>query len=155
MKSNLFKIVCYIALPIVLWVLVVSNFGVSINLSNSTPYQIFIVHKHVLPKGVGEYIVFDAPNNGRYDKPFVKKVGGVAGDEVTRKERGYYVNGSYIGDAKTHSQDGQKANLGPVGVIPEGKYFVYLESKDSYDSRYREVGWVDSSNIRGVAYPIY
>lgn len=138
-----------------LFVYITSLFWVlALNHTESLPYKLFLIRKDALPEK-GQYAVFKAPSNGRYNQPFIKRVGGTEGDIVARDGRGYYVSGKYIGDAKEFSKAGEPTKLGPVGVIPEGSYFVYTNNKDSYDSRYEEIGWVKSSDILGVAYPIY
>jgi conjugal transfer pilin signal peptidase TrbI len=70
---------------------------------------------------------------------------------VEARGRSFHVAGRYIGEAKTHSQDGQPAPRGPVGLIPPGHYFLYTPHKDSLDSRYSMIGWVPQRQILGVA----
>ena len=140
--------------PIALLYMISLFWMIAINQTGSLQYTLFLVRKSVLPVK-GQYIIFRAPGNGLYNKPFIKLVGGVEGDAVTRDGYSYYVNGKYIGKAKEFSKSGNPVKLGPVGDIPQGNYFVYTNNKDSYDSRYEEIGWVKSSNIIGVAYPIY
>ena len=86
---------------------------------------------------------------------FTKKVVGVEGDNVTVKDRDFYINGQYTASAKTHSLKNEPMELGPTGVLAKEQYFVYTPHPDSFDSRYAEMGWVDKTQIIGVAYPLW
>jgi conjugal transfer pilin signal peptidase TrbI len=65
------------------------------------------------------------------------------------------INGKYLGIAKTHDLNGLPAEKQPVGVIPSKQYFAYTTHKDSYDSKYKEVGFIPADNVIGVAYEIF
>ncbi len=67
----------------------------------------------------------------------------------------YFINGRFIGTAKDYSKAGVLTKKTKSGVIPEGRYFVYAPHKDSFDSRYEEIGWISNSEVIGHAYPIY
>ena len=124
-----------------------------INETNSLPNWAFIVdHENRRPRR-GETIEFLAPPNRYYpkDAPFIKHVYGVPGDVVSRRGREYFVNGHDVGYAKLRSQAGDPTTLGPVGVIPADRYFVGTPMKDSFDSRYGEIGWIPRARIVGVA----
>ncbi|MDF3047701.1 MAG: hypothetical protein K0R73_819 [Candidatus Midichloriaceae bacterium] len=144
-----------LVVPIIFLCLFTQYFGIVINNSDSLKHKLFLIRKGILPEVCGDYIVFRVPNNGVYEGNFVKLVGGMKGDVVTATDRRYSVNGRPVGYAKAHSKDGRPTNLGPVGQIPEGQYFVYTNHPDSYDSKYKEIGWVGSANVVGVAYPIF
>lgn len=47
---------------------------------------------------------------------------------------------SYLDKAKKPAKLALKTNLSREGVIPYGRYFVYAPHKDSFDSRYAEIG---------------
>lgn len=126
-----------------------------INLTDSLDTKAFIIKKGDIPIARGEYIAFEAPNNGIHNNTFVKIVGGVEGDVVKEESRKFYINDSYIGRAKEYSKKGDKAELGFTGVIPKGCFFVYSKHKDSYDSKYKNIGLVCVPNIIGSAYPIF
>ena len=70
---------------------------------------------------------------------------------VSRRGREYFVNGRDVGYAKPRSQAGFATTLGPVGVIPADRYFVGTPMKDSFDSRYGEIGWIPRARTVGVA----
>ena len=72
---------------------------------------------------------------------------------MTLKGRHVYVNGTFVGDAKTHTFDGHP--LEPIAAtrIPPGHYFVSGTSPDSFDSRYRASGLVRAEQILGRVEP--
>lgn len=132
-------------------------FSLSINTSESLPQTLFIVLKNKLPEK-GGYLVFRFPGKRFYSPKdeFVKKYVGGSGDIVETRGQEIYLNGQKIATAKEKSLKG--VPLYPLhfnGPIPSGKYFVMGESKDSYDSRYDDVGLVDSGDVVGAAYPVF
>lgn len=90
---------------------------------------------------------------------------------LTEKE--IYVNGKYIGVVKPYSKklleelesyrndktkdinkfSAREFGLHSIepGIIPEHKFFAYTPHKNSFDSRYKEIGLIDEKNIIGVA----
>jgi conjugal transfer pilin signal peptidase TrbI len=122
----------------------------------SLPYTLFWVHVGELPQR-GDMAALYVPHNRFYPDSvgFVKILRGVPGDVVTEKHRVYAINGTPIGKAKTASQEGLPLALGPVGVIPPGRYFFATPHRDSYDSRYADIGWIAQSAIVGIAHPIF
>lgn len=135
--------------------LLLMRVGIVYSTTNSLEYKYFILIHGTKPTANGQYIVFKATGNKEYDIPFIKKVGGMPGDEVICKDRTFSISGVEVGIAKPFRKDGTAVDIGATGVLSENKYFVYGENEDSYDSKYREIGWVDSSDILGVAYPIF
>ena len=103
----------------------------------------------------GDYVYFVPPDNPYYrDTAFVKIVAGAGGDIVRREGRNFYVNDRFIGAAKAVSRTGNPLTPGPVGLIPQGQYFVFTPHRDSYDSRYEDIGWIGRASVIGVAKPI-
>lgn len=133
------------------------------NLSSSIPAHFFVVDKKQMPKK-GDYIAFnyyDISNDdykmGLLDKPpavvFIKRVAGIQGDVVTQSNREFFINGKSVGTAKKEAKNGRVLNQNPFeGQIPDGYYYVNTPHKDSYDSRYADVGLIHVSEIDGVAY---
>lgn len=123
------------------------------NETESLPYWAFLADQADRVPQRGELVVFLPPKTRFYPQgmAFGKIVGGVPGDLVEARGRSFYVAGRYIGEAKTHSQDGRPAPMGPVGRIPPGRYFLYTPHRDSLDSRYSMIGWVPQRQILGVA----
>jgi conjugal transfer pilin signal peptidase TrbI len=133
-----------------------SYFELAINLTDSLPQKVFIVHKRKMPSSYDQFFVYELPCAQRFkDKKFIKHVGGFAGDLVTEKDNKYYVNGKFIGLAKTSDMHGLPVEKQQTGIIPENHYFAYSNHKDSYDSRYKEVGFINADNVIGVAYAIF
>lgn len=133
------------------------------NISESIKANFFIIDKSILPER-GEYAAFnyyDITNehykSGMLKTPpqvvFIKKVIGVAGDTVSQQNREFFVNGQSAGIAKIKSKGGRPLKANEFqGVIPSGYYYVHTPHKDSYDSRYADVGLIPVTEIRGVAY---
>ena len=147
------SVIAYIILSIPL-VLLGQRYTFANNLTESLPQQFFIIEKGVMPKK-GDYVAFKIKKNPYYptDYTFIKILGGVAGDEVTMDaERRFYVNGEYFATAKRVSKIGLPLEVGPTGVIPANHVLVYTPSVDGYDSRYRDVGWVEDVRIVGRAF---
>ena len=137
-------------------------FGVSrhyvlgFNETSSLPNWAFVIDKWNKDPRRGDYVSFVAPDNRYYPhgSVFVKYVWGVAGDRVSLRGREFFVGDHDVGFAKLHSKTGVATHLGPTGVIPFGRYYVGTPSKDSLDSRYADIGWIDRARIVGVAKPV-
>jgi signal peptidase I len=107
----------------------------------------------------GDVIVFIYPEDR--SKDFIKRVIGVAGDNVEVRNKKVYINGKAVEDSHAHFEgyDPQLGgtvngdNYGPK-VVPEGHVFVMGDNRDrSYDSRFW--GYVSLSEVRGKAFLIY
>ena len=122
------------------------------NIDHSLPGFFYEIKRGELPKRY-DIVGVKVPPNPYYPDgaPFLKIIAGMPGDTVTRKERMFYVNGEFIAEAKEQTQHGNPLTPGPTGVIPAGRYFVWTPHRDSYDSRYSEIGWVTQQHIVGVA----
>ena len=125
------------------------NFVFGINSSTSLPHRLFLIHKGSQPAR-GQYVAFRW--NGT---TFVKILAGVPGDRVVRKERDFFVNGEFVGTAKTHGRSGAALEPAPAGVIPLGRYFVNAPHPDSLDSRYAPPGLIEQSQVVGRAYALF
>jgi len=107
----------------------------------------------------GDVIVFVYPEDR--SKDFIKRVIGVAGDNVEVRSKKVFINGKAVDDSHAHFEgyDPQLGgtvngdNYGPK-VVPEGHVFVMGDNRDrSYDSRFW--GYVNLSEVRGKAFLIY
>lgn len=129
---------------------------IGFNISPSLPAKAFIVERNSTPLK-GDYISFIWTGDRYYraGSKWVKIVAGVEGDVVTRQGRAFYVNGKYVATAKEYSLTNEKLQLGPVGVIGKGEFFVIGVHKDSLDSRYQNAGWIKQENVIGKAYAIF
>ncbi|MGB0906888.1 MAG: S26 family signal peptidase [Maricaulaceae bacterium] len=101
-----------------------------------------------------QYIAILAPNNPSAGVEYVKQVVGLPGDEIKTQGRDVYVNGVLRGKAKTHSLKGRELEMISAGIIPEGFIYVFADHKDSYDSRYKEIGLVPLKLVTASARPV-
>jgi len=136
----------------VLW----PRYRITYSLTESLPWRLYLVHIGQRPLR-GDLAAFYPPDNRFYPhhSGFMKYVAGVAGDQVTREGQAFYINDRAVGIAKTTSRYGLPLDPGPVGVIPDGFYFVWTPEVDSYDSRYADIGWIPLSRVVGVAEPLF
>jgi conjugal transfer pilin signal peptidase TrbI len=146
---SLFVVFCY-------FLLIGPHFMLAVNESNSLPQTFFLVVKGAKVK-VGDDVAFYPPDNPLYGSkyPFLKIVGGVPGDVVSRVGREFFVNGQDKGWAYRKAHNGKVLNLGPTGVLGRDEYYVYTPHPKSYDSRYKSIGWIKASHIVGRAYPLF
>jgi conjugal transfer pilin signal peptidase TrbI len=133
-----------------------TEMGFAINMTESLPQRFFLVRFNQKPK-VGDFIIFKGLEHLKLPAAltFTKQVKGKGGDIVTRQERDFFINGHWVGKAKMHSLKGKPLAVGPVGMIPEGQYYVATEHKDSFDSRYQQMGWISDAQCIGVAHPLW
>lgn len=109
----------------------------------------------------GDYVVyaFDGEAQTRYPglrgQPFFKIVRGLPGDRVSVEGRAVAINGSIVGQAKTHAYDRQPLEPIHAMVIPPGHYYVQGTSPDSFDSRYRSSGLVRADQVLGTVIPLF
>lgn len=134
--------------------------GFFINTTESLPNWAFFVDGARMPVR-GDYVLFDPPRDpmvlelfGDPPVPFVKRAVGVAGDVVTRVGDKNFVNGKFAGVVKRISRMGKPLVAGPVGVVPVGCIYAGTPHKDSFDSRYGEIGFVCGKQILGVGVPV-
>ena len=132
------------------------NFAFGINASESLPDTLYLIHKRAAIHR-GDYVAFRWHGGGPYPAgvTFIKIAAGVPGDRVTRINRTYFVNGRFVGSAKTHGRDGKA--LGPMddGILGADEYYVSAPHPDSLDSRYRLTGWIRKNEFIGRAYAIF
>ncbi len=122
------------------------------NIDESLPGLVYEIDRGAMPIR-NEIAGIKVPRNPYYPDgaPFLKIIGGIPGDVITRQGNTFYVNGTALVEAKTETKHGHPLTPGPTGVIPLGHYFVYTPHQDSYDSRYAEIGWITSAHILGTA----
>lgn len=128
-------------------------YRIGINGTDSLPGVLYLVFKQQLPETPGDLVAFHPPRNRFYRDGmfFIKKAIGMPGDEVTSEGSRFYINGEYVGTAKQRSRTGEPLRPGPIGVIPDGHYFVSTPHPNSYDSRYEDIGWISKNRIIGRA----
>tara|TARA_R110000744_G_scaffold91550_3_gene177575 strand:- start:6538 stop:7047 length:510 start_codon:yes stop_codon:yes gene_type:complete len=125
-----------------------------LNMTQSLPHWAFVVDHHVMPLR-GEMAMFEVPDNPYYqDRPFVKIVIGLAGDTVDNRDGEIFVAGQSVGEAKPYARDGRALEAIDDQVIPAGYVFMMGTHRDSYDSRYAEIGLIRVERIVGRAFPV-
>ena len=138
------------------------HFVLTINVSDSLPGTIFLVRKGGGSVSRGDLVAFRHGGGGAYERGalFLKRVAGRPQSIVTSKDAGnghrdYFVDGQYVGQAKTKSKTGLPLEPGPTGTIPPGRYYLTAPHPDSFDSRYALVGWVADAQIVGRAFRVF
>ena len=131
-------------------------FGLGVNVTESLPHTLYLIHKGESVHR-GDFIAFRWHGGGPYPigVTFIKIAAGVPGDTVSRIDRAYYVNGTYVGTAKSRARNGQPLALMATGVLGADEYYVSAPHPDSLDSRYRLTGWISSSDFLGRAYALF
>jgi len=129
-------------------------------LTESMPYRLLLVEKTPPVMGSlqrGDLVAWRWPGGLIYpaDAVFLKVVKGLAGDRVTTVGRDFYVNGEYVGRAKTVSRYGHFLEANQPGTVPAGHYYLYAPHRDSLDSRYAATGYVAHERILGKAYGLF
>ena len=161
-------------IPLVVVFLLQLVIRIDVNYTESLPGHVYITIKGwKTDLKRGEYVAYAFPTEHPYS-PFrkgsqmVKIIGGVPGDTVRMTENRDFavigpddshafeaIGGHLMGTAKTISRMGKPLEAGPVGVIPEGQYYVFAPHKDSLDSRYAMVGWINREDIIGRTLPLF
>lgn len=134
-----------------------AHFTIGVNATPSLPYTVCLIAKGDLEIRRGDLVAFRWHGGGPYPKGvvFSKIVRGLPGDEVTREDRAFFVNGVPVGRAKPFSAQRVPLAPGPTGVIPEGHYYVSGIHPDSLDSRYALAGWIPRTALIGRAHVVF
>ena len=162
------------SIPLVVVFLLQFFIRIDVNYTESLPDHVFITVKGWKSNiQRGDYVAYAFPSENpvspfRKGDHMVKIVGGVAGDKVIMTENRSFqiiqpgqekfaatLGGDSMGISKTVSRMGKPLEAGPVGVIPEGHYYVFAPHKDSLDSRYAMVGWITNDDIIGRTFSLF
>jgi len=151
------KAICYwplLLIPLAFWL--GNHFAIVINQTDSLPQKIWLMALDQKPKR-NDYVAFKPSVNSALPLGIIlhKQVLGVAGDTVSLKGRDFYINGKFVATAKTHSLAGEPLTRGSTGTLEEGQYYVSTPHKDSFDSRYEKMGWINANQLLGVLYPLW
>jgi len=96
----------------------------------------------------GDIVAFPYPNNP--SEYYIKRVIGVAGDEIDLVSGIFYVNGEPLQDAFSHDTVWSTGNVTFPVTVEEGRVFVLGDNRNSSkDSRYITVGTISNSDILG------
>ncbi|HHY97878.1 MAG TPA: signal peptidase I [Firmicutes bacterium] len=99
----------------------------------------------------GQIVVFRFPADPR--RKFIKRVIGVAGDEILIRNSTVFLNGEPLEEG--YILDSTLGDWGPE-VVPDGRIFVLGDNRNnSEDSRFSDVGFVPLRNVVGQAFLIY
>lgn len=174
-NKTIIKSLVLLILPALIVLAVTNRYEIRVNVSESLDGKIYLLDKWDKVAKRGKKMSFRADHNGYYKGEFVKIVAGIPGDHVFHHagtvnisflqdsdEELVRINSDepsrvalhYIGKIKEKGQNGQDLKPGPQGVIPEGQYFMAGSHKDSFDSRYKNIGYVKDSDIIGSIYTI-
>ncbi|WP_051654325.1 signal peptidase I [Persephonella sp. KM09-Lau-8] len=131
--------------------------------SDSVNFSFGILDKTAVEYKKGDYIAFEYHSGGTRlpvkaieGKTLVKRIACMPGDylKVDLQSRVAFCNGQPVAKAKKRFLNGSKAPIFAFqGKIPENKYFVVGDHKDSYDSRYW--GFVDYKELQGKVIPVF
>ena len=133
-----------------LWLLAASR--VHVNASWSDGAWGYLALPIVGDPGLGDVVLFDPPAGVGADVPYLKTVRGLPGARVqVWGDRAVSVGGLVLGIAKAEARDGRPLEAIAPGTVPRGHYFLHGPHRDSYDSRYAEIGFVPRERIRALA----
>ncbi len=134
----------------VLWHQANADRIIVINHTDSLPHLAFIIDRRQAPD-IGDLVYFAPPENRFYGTlPFVKRVVAGPGDTITIRDKSLFVNGEPLCRLLDVARDGSPLHPGPTGLIPDDHYFLYSTHERSYDSRYKDIGWVPANRIIGT-----
>jgi conjugal transfer pilin signal peptidase TrbI len=137
----------------------VASHWIGLNFTNSVPERLVWLEHGAAPQR-GDLIVFRfKAEQGATAKlsgtRWLKRVAGVPGDVITVDGRTVYLNGQLIGNAIERTPRGSVMTVVEPGVVPEGHYFIGGSTRDSLDSRYRDVGLVKREQVIARAHRIF
>ena len=144
------------ALPVVTLLVLHQFYMLGANVTYSLPGDYYVIERGVAPAS-GDITAFYWQGGGPYaaGTMFLKRVAGVAGDEISVQGREVFVNGKLVGTAKETSRAGKPLAIITPGKIPEGYLYVQADHKDSLDSRYALTGLINVKQLIGRAHVIY
>lgn len=123
--------------------------------TDSVPGIVYLIVKNRTPSK-GDFAAFWPPENNEYGHIcFIKYVKGVSGDYFQKKGTRFYINGEYYGEIKKYSLKNTPLLPSEDGLILKDHYFMWSPHKDSYDSRYKDIGTIASDRIIGTAYRLF
>lgn len=154
-RKRLKKSVVVIAASLLVQAAIYPYAQIAFNYTDSISGYLFLIVKDKTYPKKGDLIAFYPPDNQFYSHArFIKYVKGVQGDVVDKKGLNFYINNQFIGAAKGFSLTGIPLESSEAGIIPPGKVFVWTPHHDSFDSRYKEIGWIDQDRFIGRAFRI-
>ncbi len=135
---------------------VLSQFDIVMNASRSLDEPAFVVFKHPILLRRGAVVVAEMPDalqDRLGEFAYVKRIGGVPGDEITLAADGNpCVND--ICYPLWIKDDGPFAPGVTPGIIPPGHYALFGTAPDSLDSRYSIIGLIPEETLQGRGWPL-
>lgn len=99
----------------------------------------------------GEVLVFKYPRDQSRD--FIKRVIAIPGDTIEVKEGRVFLNGQLLNE--TYILERTRGSY-PLSTVPEGHVFVMGDNRNnSEDSRFKDVGFVPYTLIKGKAVIVF
>jgi hypothetical protein len=127
------------------------------NASHSLDEPAYLMLEHPILLGHGTVVSAQMPDvlQAKFEGlHFVKRIGGLPGEEITRDEDGAPCVVGYACYPGLLENGIPIAPLLKPGIIPEGHYAVFGTSKDSLDSRYAVIGFISKDRLLGRGWPI-
>ena len=123
------------------------------NVDDSVHYAFFLAKLNPITVPRGAYVIFEHTVWGA-KKRLIKKVVGIAHDEIKVRNNEVWVNETMVGKLKPSSKT---RLLSPIQekIVPEGFVFAAGTHPNSFDSRYENFGLVPISEVLARAYPVF
>ena len=140
-------------------VIVTQKYRIMFNLTHSLPQKIFFIDVGNKNLVKGNFVVTKSNHlpNIPHEFALIKEIAGVGADLVTIRNSKLYIDNSYCCTVKSIVV--KWGMLHPLtestAVIPKDCFFVRGTSDDSFDSRFKEFGFICKSQILGKAYPLF
>jgi conjugal transfer pilin signal peptidase TrbI len=133
------------------------HYRITLNLTNSVPFKVFIVDVTRKAPARGDYVVFKWRGGAGYEAgtQFIKRVEGIGGQVIARAGRIVLIDNEPIARALERSPKGTL--LVPIAAqsIAADAYFVSSDGVDAFDSRYEAFGLIKKKEIVGAAWPLF
>jgi conjugal transfer pilin signal peptidase TrbI len=130
------------------------------NWTPSLPYKVAWLTRNPSQLARGDFVVYRFEGEagsfypGLARQPFFKIVGGLPGEVVAVDGQDVYVNGEWMGTAKSQAFDGRPLlSISPT-VIPPAHFYAQGLAADSFDSRYASSGLVRFDQVIGTVVPL-
>lgn len=132
---------------------------ITVTISPSLRNRIYILDRAPSKEqmGNGAFVLFELHSKyleGAKTNKVLKQVACSGGDILSVREKYYYCNETYLGQAKDYSLKGETLQSFQFeGRVPEDNLFVFSNHIDSFDSRY--FGFVREKDVIAIAHPIF
>jgi conjugal transfer pilin signal peptidase TrbI len=132
-------------------------YRLSINLTDSVPFRVFIVDVSKRAPKVGEYVVFKWRGGAGYERgtQFVKRVEGVVDQNISVVGRAVLIDNKPVAHALERSPRGTLLEPIPAQRIASDTFYMSSDGKNAFDSRYAAFGLIHQNDIVGAAWPVF